>query len=100
MRDFSTVGFLTNASKTIAFTIPLDKPVVCEEIYFDSMNIQIRHIGGGFLINEDVMQSNYSVITELRSMGIFVTITSEEAFNCISDVPLSIYISEAQGVFV
>ena len=99
MRNVSTVGFLTNGRRTIAFTIPLDKPVVADEIYFSTMHLQVRHINGGMLINEDVMQSNYSVLTEVQSFGIFVTITNTEQFDGIDEIPVSVYISEASGMF-
>ena len=99
MRDFSTVGFLSNSRKTISFTIPLNKNALAEEIYFNKMDIQVRHIQGGFLIDEDVIQGDYTVITQLRPLGIFVTITREDSFEAINDIPLSIYIKEAEGVF-
>ena len=100
MTDFSTTGFLANSRRTISFTIPLNKNALAEEIYFNKMDIQVRHINGGFLINEDVMTGDYSVLTQLRPMGIFVSISKSEPFDCLNDVPLSIYIKEATGVFV
>ena len=99
MRDFSTIGFLTNARRTISFTIPFDKPITAQEIYFTSMNIQVRHINGGLLINGDVIQGDYSIRAEIKSLGVFVSITRSEPFDTLNDIPLSVYVVEAEWEF-
>ena len=65
MRDYATTGFLSNSRRTISFTIPLDKPASAQDIYFTSMDIQVRHINGGFLINEDVISGDYTVMSRI-----------------------------------
>ena len=99
MRDFATTGFLTNSRKTIQFTIPLDKPSVAHEIYFSKLNIQVRHINGGFLINENVIEGDFTVTSKVEGMGILVSITRSTQFDAINDIPLSVYIVEAEGEF-
>ena len=99
MRDFATTGFLTNSRKTIQFTIPLDKPSVAHEIYFSKLNIQVRHINGGFLINENVIEGDFTVTSKVEGMGILVNITRSTQFDAINDIPLSVYIVEAEGEF-
>ena len=99
MTDFSTTGFLSKSCKTINFTIPLNKNVLAKEIYFEKMDLEVRHIKGGFLINEDVIQGDYTVVTRIKSLGILVSISRSEPFDSINNIPLSIYIKEAKGVF-
>ena len=99
MKDFATTGFLTNSRKTIQFTIPLDKPSVAHEIYFSKLNIQVRHINGGFLINENVIEGDFTVTSKVEGMGILVNITRSTQFDAINDIPLSVYIVEAEGEF-
>ena len=99
MKDFATTGFLTNSRKTIQFTIPLDKPSVAHEIYFSKLNIQVRHINGGFLINENVIEGDFTVTSKVEGMGILVNITRSTHFDAINDIPLSVYIVEAEGEF-
>lgn len=99
MKNFSTTGFLSNSCKTISFTIPLNKNAIADDIYFQKMDIEVRHIGGGFLLNEDVMQSDLTVVTKLESLGVFVSITKNTPFVSTNEIPLSVYIKEAIGVF-
>ena len=99
MRDFATTGFLSNAKRSITFSIPLDKPAIADEVYFSSMNVQVRHINGGFLINEDVMLGDYTVVSNLKGMSIEVVITRAEPFDTLNDIPLSVYVVEANGQF-
>ena len=100
MRNYSTTGFLTDSRKTICFTISLDKPIVAEEIFFSDMYLQVRSIDGDLLIDEDVISGDCSVITQIKKPGVFVTITRSEGFNAIDNIPLSVYVQEANGVFV
>lgn len=111
MTNYSTTGFLTDSGRTIKFTIALDMPVVNAEIAFSSLLIQVRrdepNITGTsnvktieFLINEDVMLNyNLSVITQVRQIGIEVTITKPTMFTEATDIQLSVYIVQAQGEF-
>lgn len=100
MRNYATTGFLTNSRRTIQFTISLDKPVINAEIEFSKLDIQVRQYNGDMLIDGDVIDSDYTVIAETKPLGIFITITQPEVFGGVNDMPVSVYIVEANGVFI
>lgn len=99
MRNVITNGFLTDSSKTISFTIPVNKPIIAQEIDFSLLNVQIRTVEGEILFSDDVMESDYSVLSEIVDNGISVNIISEIPFDAVNNMPLSVYIVEAQGRF-
>lgn len=101
MKNYATTGFLSTYGRTITFTISLDKPVINAFVSFSKMDVEIRkHDSTELIVDEDIMiNDNYTVITQVKSLGIEVTLTQASMFTEADNIPLSVYIKEANAEF-
>lgn len=101
MTNYSTTGYLTDAGRTIKFTIALDLPVVNAEIALSELNVEIRqHDNNTLILSEDViLDTTISVLTEVQDVGIFVTLSKSTMFVEANNMPVSVLIVSADGTF-
>lgn len=97
--QFYTGGCITGSSKTIMFSLITPKSLKdIKNITVKSINIAVRSVGGGYIVNEVV---DVSLITPLKSADNIVSfsINYENALNAVNNTPVNVYVRTAEIIF-
>ena len=84
-------GSLTGANKTVKFFIPLQKPSTSGLKATLSGKWTIRHADGGYILNDNTLQSIGTVTAIVYELGIYVSIGLSNASSFTNNCPVVVH---------
>ena len=83
-------GHLTGSSKQVQFFVPLPKPVASGVSVTLSGNWAVRHVGGGYILSGNTLQSIGTVSATVYETGIYVSVELTNAVSVTNNTPVTV----------
>lgn len=94
--DISVAGYLSGASKSIVFSVPVEKSMAnIKNITINKLKVNIRHSDGGYIYNQvDLVGEIDITLKALIATNNMITfsIASENAYDFTNNAPVSVFI--------